>query len=459
MVEIPYHDGKPAWLAEARQRKQVEPEFADPLVLERTELSLPVAQGPALDWPPGLAGALASEIFHHSMRPVKEIAIATALAILAGVCGRSWNTHTGTGLNLYIALVARSAVGKEAIADAVQVLLGAALQKGAISAPNYFTFNSMASGQGLMRFMSENPCVLHVSGEFGHDIQFMATDKTGPHATLRQNMTKLYHKSGAASIAGGINYSNTDSNIYIAGAASYSIIGETTPGTFYEALNGKMMSDGFMSRFIVIDYMGPRPPENESRTAFSEGALDWFMQLVLQAGQNASRDPTPVTPEPDALALLKAFNVECDRHVNATDDESRRQMWNRAQLNALKVAGLLAVADNHITPVIKQAQADWAIKLVVRNIGEMTKRLDGGDVGAGDDARERKLVTILKEYMVNLVPASYKVPDAMRQNSLVPRNYLVIRTKQVAAFYTHKLEGVRALDDTIASMIARVRTH
>ena len=445
----------PDWLIEAQQRNpQMPPKVTSPLHEEPVYTEQIERQGPGLDWPPGIAGALAREIFNHSIRPVQEISIATALAILAGVCGRGWNTHTGTGLNLYIAFVARSAIGKEAIADAVQVLVQAAVEKGAICAPDYFTFNSMASGQGLIRFMSENPCLLHVSGEFGHDIVFMATEKTGPHATLRQNMTKLYHKSGAASIAGGINYSKTETNINISGAASYSIIGETTPGRFYEALNGKMMSDGFMSRFIVIDYSGPRPPENENRAPFADGAVTWFMELVLQAAQKAHLPPNQVTPDPDASTLLKAFNRECDDHINGTDDESRRQMWNRAQLNSLKVAGLLAVADNYLVPIITPAQADWSIKLIKRNIAAMTKRLDGGDVGDGDDARERKLAYILKQYLLNTVPASYKVPDTMRQNSIAPKNYLHIRTKQVAAFYDHKLGHNRALDDTIASMIA-----
>lgn len=172
----------------------------------------PQAAPAELDWPPGVLGQVAYAIYCNSARPVKTVAVASALALLAGVCGKSWNTYTGAGLNLYLAVVARSGVGKEAIADAIPALIRAASKAGEMHAASFYTFNSMASGQGLIKFMGDTPysCVLHVSGEFGHDIQFMATDKTGPHATLRQQMTKLYSKSAPTSMAGGISYANLE---------------------------------------------------------------------------------------------------------------------------------------------------------------------------------------------------------------------------------------------------------
>ena len=43
-------------------------------------------------------------------------------------------------------------------------------------------------------------------------------------------------------------------------------------------------------------------------------------------------------------------------------------MWNRAHLKVLKVASLLAVADNYIFPVINNDHATWAMKLVERGM-------------------------------------------------------------------------------------------
>lgn len=431
-------------------------------IMEELQAPAPVAasQKPAvkeLDWPPGVTGALAQAIYHNSARPVQTVAIATALAILAGVCGRGWITYTNAGLNLYLAVVARSGIGKEAIGDAIPTLVRDAVKAGERGASSFFTFLSMASGPGLFKAIADAPyaCLLHVDGEFGHNVQFMATDKTGPHATLRQQMTRMYSKSAPNSMAGGIQRAKADDSIEIEGSASYSIIGDTTPSTFYEALNGKMMADGFLSRFVVIEYHGQRPPLNESRQPFHPDAVGWFCNIVGQAVQRFARDPQLVPPDADALQRLRDFDRLCDQNLNATENEARRQMWNRAHLNALKVATLLAVADSYGTtePVVTAAHADWAIALIMRNIANMQTRLDGGDVGEGDGARERKLAAVLRHYMLHPLAASYKIPEAMRQASIVPVSYLLNRTAQHAAFYTHKLGSNWALRDALRSMV------
>src|SRR3989338_6604506 len=82
---------------------------------EETQAPVPVPQKAVvkeLNWPPGVTGALAQAIYNNSARPVQTVAIATALAILAGVCGRGWVTHTKAGLHPYLLVVAPSGVGE-----------------------------------------------------------------------------------------------------------------------------------------------------------------------------------------------------------------------------------------------------------------------------------------------------------------------------------------------------------
>lgn len=409
-----------------------------------------------LDWPPGAAGKLAQLLFHASIRPVKEVSIVTTLGFLAGLSGRGWNTDTGTGLNLYIVLVARSGIGKEAIGDGISLLVSAALKGGSFSAPNFFSFDSIASGPALVKLLAEQSSLLHVSGEFGHNVRLMAVDKNGPHATLRQQMTKLYSKSGAASIAGGIKYSDAANSAQIEGGVAYSVIGETTPGTFFEALNGSMMSDGFMSRFLVIDYDGPRPPENESRAMPDEKWAKWLGNLVLMAQQKSSGPPVPVMRSDDAKPRLQEFNLRCDDQINATKNEERRQMWNRAHLKALKVASLLAVADNRIVPCITAEHARWAIALVEHDIRGMSRRFESGDIGEGDDTRRQKVLACMRDWSTKTLGASYRSRKGwaeMQQNSIMPRAYLSIRLHTLPAFDNHKLGKDAAIDAVVAALV------
>jgi len=409
-----------------------------------------------LPWPPGFAGHIARFIYQSAYLPVKEVAIVSTLGLLAGLCGKAWHIPQ-SGLNLYIILIARSAVGKEAMHTGISSIIGA-VGKESPAIHRFVDFTEYASGPALIKACVASPCFVNVSGEWGRKLKRLAAEdgRDGALQTLRTQMTNLYQKSGPQAIVGGIGYSSTDNNVASVAGVSYSMIGETTPGTFYEALTESMMEDGFLSRFLIVEYDGQRPEPNQNAITVPDRALiDSIKAMVDQAdGLILKGQSQPITRTEEAAQLMNAFERECGQQINSTDDESRRQMWNRAALKSLRVAALLAVADNMFTPCITLEHITWAQDVVRRDIAIMKRRLDGGDVGSGDTSRERKLVALLKEYLVNPVPASYKVPDAMRQNSIVPRSYMQVRTNRAAAFYNHRLGSNKALDDTVNALIA-----
>ncbi len=407
-------------------------------------------------WPPGFAGALAHFIYGSAPRPVKEVSIVAALGLLAGLAGKAWHIPQ-SGLNLYIILIARSAVGKEAMHSGIGLLITECMKTNPFF-HNFIDFNEYVSGPALIKACLANQSFVNVSGEWGKRFKRLAAEdgRDGALATLRTQMTNLYQKSGPSSIVGGLGYSSTENNVASVSGVAYSMIGESTPGTFYDALTEGMMEDGFLSRFLTIQYEGDRPLRNKSPITVPDAALvNYLNEMSKVAGQAfAAQASQLVEANPETSALIEAFGLKCDAEINSTDDESRRQMWNRAELKALRIAALLAVADNMMNPVMKEHHWQWAEAVVMRDITVMAKRLDGGDVGVGDNARERKLMNILAQYLQKPIPPSYKVPDTMRQNSIVPRSYMQTRTQQASAFNTHRLGPVKALDDTIANCIA-----
>lgn len=408
-----------------------------------------------IDWPPGMVGALARFIYHGSPRPVREVSIVSALGLMAGICGKAFIIPQ-SGLNLYIVLVARSAVGKEAMHSGIANVLSF-IRDAVPSAMSFVDFSDYASGPGLTKAVAANPSFVNVSGEWGRKLKRLAVEdgRDGPMQQLRTVMTNLYQKSGPSSIVGGIGYSDKEKNVASISGAAYSMIGETTPSTFYDSLTENMMEDGFLSRFTVVEYTGERPPNNENVVKKPDPRLfEALCALMTQAVQLNSRCLTQeVTKDPEAHQMLFDFDKECDKEINKTDDESWRQMWNRAHLKTYRLAALLAVGDNHICPVITKEHVEWALDLVRRDINLMRRRMNSGDVGIGDAPRERKVLSVIEKFLSAPVAPSYGVNEKMRVDGIVPRKYLQICTQKAASFTGHRNGQNAILDSTIKSLI------
>jgi hypothetical protein len=265
-----------------------------------------------LFWPPGCAGKLAFFLYDCAYLPVPEIAIISTLAILAGLAGRSFNI-SGKGLNLYLILVAKSAIGKEHMSTGINLLLNAT--NNGFLEREFVIYDEFASGPALIKAVCDNPCMLNINGEFGHKLKGMATctdNPSSPMYSLRKVITELYEKSGSSSKLGGIKYSNKDNNVTGIIAPAYSMLGDTTPGKFYEALTRDMMADGFMSRFTIVEYEGDRVRDNSYHQHFSIPSpelANWFKpfkQYCLECKEIKS-----VIYQKTGNDLLNAFKDEC----------------------------------------------------------------------------------------------------------------------------------------------------
>jgi hypothetical protein len=411
-----------------------------------------------LDWPPGLAGALAGFIYRNAPRPVKEVAIVAALGWLAGVCGKAYMISS-SGLNMYVILVARSAVGKEAMHTGLSVLTQSLISKGFVAASRFIDYSDFASGPALRKAVGLNESFLNVSGEWGRKLKRLGQEghsADSPMQTLRTEMTNLYQKSGPQSIVGGMMYSKKEDNVSSINGVNYSMIGETTPGTFYDALTESMMEDGFLSRFTIVEYSGERPAANLAPQKEPEEALlQACGQLCTHTARTlGERRNMVVSMTPAAQQMVKELDDECDAQINKTLDESWRQMWNRAHLKALRAAALLAVGDNPYNPVIDVQHASWAIDLIKRDIRIMKRKIEDGEVGTGDSTRERKLLSLCKQYITPPGPGpGYHIPDAMLEAGVVTRSYLQIRCSRLALFSQAKQGGTRALNEAIQSLV------
>ncbi len=419
-------------------------------LVEKVSVVGPSLATEALDWPPGRAGELAQWLYSIAPRPVKEVAIITTLGILAGVFGRYINVSK-SGLNLYLVLVAKSGIGKEAMHTGTSRIVHEILC-GVNKVDAVFDFSVYASGQALNKGIADKLTSINLCGEWGRLLQQMALD-TGPAATLRTAMTHLYQKSGYGNVVGGLSYSDKEKNTSKTFGVCYSMMGETTPETFYQALTDSMLSDGFLSRFVVIEYNGSRPPLNRD---MDDPPPEWMVPLfenIMNTCQDPGYKPLAPTYEPGALEMLDEWGTAADALVNGEEFEGKRQAYSRSHLKMLKISALLAAVDSgagfcHVT----KEHAAWAMNVVKRDINTMLSKIDSGEVGNGDEARLRKVRTICQEYLQSRPPKSYNVLGQMHRDRVITRQYLQARVAAQGAFSQHRLGSTNALDAAVKNL-------
>ena len=406
--------------------------------------------------PPGLVGELTEYFLSTAIRPVHEIALAAALAITAGIAGRAFNI-SGTGLNLYIILLAKTGSGKEGALSGIEKLI-AAVRPQIPMVDQFLGPAAFSSGQALIKVLSGKPCFFSVLGEFGLTLQEMSDPRSNSAVRmLKRVLLDLYAKSGATSVLRSSVYSDVEKNTAIVQAPSLTILGESTPETFYEALSEGMIADGLIPRFSIIQYEGGRPPRNlNTNTPPSHTLLANFTTLVavsLTATNNNTCNAVETTQE--ALVILDKLDNEADKMINSARNDAEVQLWNRAHLKVLKTAALIAVGVNPHVPLIDKEIATWAVEFVKQDIKLISDKFKAGDVGIGETKQLADLKRTIQLYYEAKVTSfrSYKGYAELHEAGLIPHSHLSRRILGMASFRTDKTGATNALKRNIQAMV------
>lgn len=416
---------------------------------------------PAIDWPPGVMSDIAKYIYKSSPRPVKEIAISAALAFSAGIVGRQYNI-SGTGLNQYLIVLAPTGSGKDAAATGTGRLLRGIMQNPNGAVPGVTQFQGpgdFASGQALLKALSNQPCFFSIIGEFGLRLQQMADSKNAGEASLKRVLLGLYGKSGYGGFEGGLNYSDSTRNIESVEQPALTILGEGVPETFYEALSEDQVTSGLLPRFIIFNYLGTRPKFNKQSFSVipEQSLIDHLSQCAFSALtlQNEKRIYSINIDNVEHLfdELDQEADIECDK-----GSEVDKNLWNRVHLKAMRLAGLLATIDNPISPVITEEMATWAIKTVRDGTVFLQNKFKKNQVGTGSNRAMTEVLEVMQDYLKTdeTTRRGYRVNEKLldwKYSKFIPLSY-IHRRLRVRKTFKHKYKNhAQVIQDAIDALI------
>jgi Protein of unknown function (DUF3987) len=416
-----------------------------------------------LDFPPGLIGKIAEFTYNASPRPAVGSALITGLGIMAGLTGKAYNT-IGKGLNLYLLYVAPTGSGKDAIHVGTNMIINAVAKQGCPAIRNFLGPSTFASSQAMARRFG-NPSTsssLCIMGEFGLKMQNFAAKNLSAHErNIKGMMLEFFMLSKHGSVWYGHEYADAGKNIPPIDAPALTIIGESTPETFYEAISEHVIRDGMLPRFLMIEKYETDITINDAAhlAKVSDELAIRLAALTTHCSSNINAGTyTDVPWEPDAFALWKEFDLECTKVLNGDTREATKHLWSRRAFIAQRVAAVVAIGQNEYQPKVTKHDVLWAINIVLLDVLNISQRFSRGELGPafGDNQQYNTMLHILGEYVArtgNDLAHRYKVDPAMHRDGVIRHNYLSTRARTKAAFLNDPKGAAFSLNNAIRALM------
>lgn len=422
-----------------------------------------------LSYPPGVMGQLARYMHDTSFKPVKLFGIVEALAVASAMFGRVYNV-SNTGLNIYMMVLASSGTGKSFLSKNPEKFFTLLEREEGVMGANKFIMSQKFTHENAMyKEFQERTSFTQCLSEFGKIFKNMVSvdNHGGALATVREQMTDIYGKSGAFDRVGGLRYTNQENVVNIEHPVSYSFLGESVAEPFFESVTADMFSDGFMSRFLVFEHESDIPYSNRNIQHMPENGLLKHMAQACSGVIRALNNPQNVQVfnvpfSTEAEAWSEHYDNECTDKANENRlDVVWTSLWTRCYVKVVKIAALLAVTDKPMSPLITMEHIEWAMEFVYAHNDLVIDSLKTGRMGRADTDQG---ITTIRECMVSFfekplasLEKRYKHPQVYKDNFAVPVEFIMHTCTRRAVFKStsgykkprdHIRESLRDMEDS-----------
>lgn len=322
----------------------------------------------------GLIEAIATWAMGTARRPVPEFAILTATAFVATMFSRQAVGPTGAGLNLYLVGVAGPGFGKEHTHRALQTI--------AMDAGLHYLIGpgEVTSGSAIEKVARKRPVFVMPWDEMGVVLQSVTGFGSSAWAkTIRKVLLEIFSKS--TSVWAGKEHADPtkDNSADPIHCPTVSVLGVSTPTTFYKGLTEDSLSDGFIARLIVIEAKN-RPDRTDAPPLMvTPPSLIAAVKSALAAlpggtvaksnWRNPSMRPHLYTvPWDDEEAERRWQAIEDWQYEQIEDHEAHEGLIGRTAEHVIKLATVRSLSRDPSNPVVTVGDVEWGYAFVQRSI-------------------------------------------------------------------------------------------
>lgn len=341
---------------------------------------------------PGFVNSVMAHTIATAHYPNRALAFGGAIAIQALLAGRKVCDPYGTRVNLYVVALANSGVGKDhprKINRQIMSKIG----------EGKWVADLIASMEGLEDRLHAVPSMLFQTDEFDH---FLLQISKGKEIRYEQIMASLMRFFTTASSTYSMRAKVGMDSLEIVNP-NLCLFATAIPKNFYESLNAKVMSNGGLSRMLILE-AGNRGQRGSGRHVdipddIIETAAYW-KALGGTQGNLAQEFPVPlvvsITPEAnDIINQSRDYADEQYQVAESAQDDTRMSIWSRVGEKVHKLALLHACSADFRNPIIDVAAATWATQFADYQTRKMLSSLSKHMVDGEHGQRCKKAIEIL----------------------------------------------------------------
>lgn len=325
---------------------------------------------------PGVLGEFVRWTNQTAPKPQPQFAVQAALALAAAVMGRRWRSTRHNYASLYLVNVGRSASGKEHPRTAIEAALKAARLEKLIGPGGYTSdsavFSTLLAQPSHIAIIDELGALLQNAKSQGnyHKRQAMdlLTQAWGQlHGTIRP---QGYSSMGLSA------RQRRELETKVVHNPALTILGMTTPKTFYNALSEASIEGGFLNRLLIVEsQIGPQPRNDVDPSDPPASVVQWCQAAATVAtgegnlvgidlGAETVPVPMVVPISSEAETVFRNYEREVLESITALEREGLAEMEGRSVEKAMRIALLVAVSANIAQPVVDGGSARWACAYV-----------------------------------------------------------------------------------------------
>lgn len=360
--------------------------------------------------PPGIMGVVTDWVNATARKPQPSFAVQTAIAFVSTVLGRRFVTDQRNWSSLYLLNIGHSASGKEHAKKAAEDLLDAC-GLGHLIGPASYT-----SSSGLISALLAQPSHITVIDEFGKELE-QASIKNNARAqgTMKQLIETWGRCDGVVRPQGYSTFGMSAADKQgisdrVVRNPALTLLGMTTPESFFETIGSAAARDGFLNRFLIVESdIGPQtsrmvksldvPEEVIAWAQAMAGTTDSLIDPASAASANLQPSPVEVFLSSAAVELFTRFEAECIELMKQNASTGLMEMFGRTNEIAMRLAMAVACGCHMATPMTVQGpHAAWAIQYVRFHTLRVVERLKTSVADSVFEAAKKQVINLLRKH-------------------------------------------------------------